>query len=112
MKKFLKVDLRIARRASGLHGTDLAQLLGCSKDRVSRLENGKARLCVKEILTLSMLYDKPFSSIFPLTSTHLVDRLRERLSEIEFNSGDQKRLEFLNDLTDRVRSLSQRNHEA
>ena len=106
MKEIIKVDLRIARQQSGLKGQDVALLLGSSKSRLSKLENGYARPRVREIISLSLIYGKPLDSLFQLSSSALTEKLRERLSNLDFTGIDNRqRLDSLNALASRLQAL-------
>jgi len=110
MKEIVKVDLRIARQHSGLTSQDVATILGCPRTRLSKLENGLARPCVREIISLSIIYGRPLDSLFQLTSSRLTDKLRQNLAEMDFSlkdasSSSKVRLDTLNQLSDRLRLI-------
>lgn len=110
MKEFLKVDLRIARQHSGLKGADVATLLGTSRARLSKLENGFARPRVKELIGLALIYGKPFGELFQLSASRLTEKLRERLEQVEPSAADtpqgKARMSTLTDLADRLQALN------
>ncbi|WP_298362539.1 helix-turn-helix transcriptional regulator [uncultured Litoreibacter sp.] len=111
MKDLLKVDLRIARKRSGLSGQDVAHLLGTSTARLSKLENGYARPRVRELICMSLIYGKTLDELFQLTSSRLTDRLKTCLSELDFTQAargqdQQARIATLNTLTDTLRRLN------
>ena len=58
------LDLRAARRNSGLRQVDCAHLLGAHKSKISALEMGRQRPSVRDICTLSMIYGRSFESLF------------------------------------------------
>ena len=58
------LDLRAARRNSGLRQIDCAHLMGVHKTKISNLENGRQRPSVRDICTLSMIYGRSFESLF------------------------------------------------
>jgi transcriptional regulator with XRE-family HTH domain len=58
------LDLRAARRNSGLRQVDCAHLMGVNKTKISNLENGRQRPSVRDICTLSMIYGRSFESLF------------------------------------------------
>lgn len=105
MKDLLKVDLRIARRRSGLSGQDVAYLLDTTTARLSKLENGHARPKVRELICLSLIYGKTLDELFQLSSSRLTQRLRLRLSELDFTDTSrghdpQVRISTLNTLAE------------
>ena len=58
------LDLRAARRNSGLRQVDCAHLMGVHKTKISNLENGRQRPSVRDICSLSMIYGRSFESLF------------------------------------------------
>ena len=58
------LDLRAARRNSGLRQVDCAHLMGAHKSKISNLETGRQRPTVRDICTLSMIYGRSFESLF------------------------------------------------
>ena len=58
------MDLRGARRKSGLTQEDCGHLLGGSVTLVKQLEDGKRLPSIKEICTLSLIFGKSFESLF------------------------------------------------
>lgn len=58
------LDLRLARRKSGLTQRDAATLLALDPGTVSALEYGKRLPTLTEIVTLSVLYGRSFESLF------------------------------------------------
>jgi transcriptional regulator with XRE-family HTH domain len=117
MKELLKVDLRIARRRSGLTGQDVSHLLGTSTARLSKLENGYARPKVRELICLSLIYGKTLDELFQLTSSRLTVRLRTRLSELDFTDAPRGkdrecRMTTLNTLAEVLRQLNDESHGA
>jgi transcriptional regulator with XRE-family HTH domain len=58
------LDLRAARRNSGLRQIDCAHLMGTNKTKISNLETGRQRPSVRDICMLSMIYGRSFESLF------------------------------------------------
>uniref|UniRef100_UPI0035323876 helix-turn-helix transcriptional regulator n=1 Tax=Pararhizobium sp. IMCC3301 TaxID=3067904 RepID=UPI0035323876 len=58
------LDLKVARRKSGLTQQDCAHLLDVNPSRISRLESGRSTPSVQEICTLSLIYGRSFESLF------------------------------------------------
>jgi len=82
MEQEIRADLRIARTRSGLSNKDVAHLLGCTKDRVSRLENGMARLKLGEVAGLYLIYGLPFEETFKLMSGDIANKINDRLCTV------------------------------
>ena len=70
------LDLRAARRNSGLRQADCAHLMGAHKSKISNLETGRQRPTVRDICTLSMIYGRSFESLF----SGIFDEVRADLS--------------------------------
>ena len=88
MKEIVKVDLKIARQQSGLRSEDVAALLGVSRARISKLENGIARPQVRELISLAVIYGKSLDDLFQLTASRLTEKIAERLGHLEaINDG-------------------------
>ena len=64
MTQEFSLDLRAARRNSGLRQVDCAHLMGVHESRISQFETGRARPSVKEICQLSMIFGRSFESLF------------------------------------------------
>ena len=45
----LGMELRVLREASGLNSQQAAEELGCSQSKISRLENGKSPVSVRDV---------------------------------------------------------------
>ena len=58
------LDLREARRKSGLTQSECAQLAGISGSILSKIENGTRMPSLVEICALSIIYGKSFESLF------------------------------------------------
>ena len=70
------LDLRAARRNSGLRQVDCAHLMGVHKTKISNFENGRQRPTIKDICMLSMIYGRSFESLF----AGIFDEVRSELS--------------------------------
>lgn len=82
MVKDIRVDLRIARSKSGLSGKDMAHLMGCGKDRISKLENGAARLTAEEMVRVQLIFGSRFEETFGLLSQCEAQTLFQRIDSI------------------------------
>ncbi|MEM7172290.1 MAG: helix-turn-helix transcriptional regulator [Pseudomonadota bacterium] len=76
----LALDLRTARRKSGLSQEDCAHLLGVHPSRISLLENGKAMPSVSQICRLSLIYGRSFESLFAGILEEAREGLREQIT--------------------------------
>lgn len=76
------LDLKVARRRSGLTQIDCAHLLNIHPSLVSQIENGKRMPTIREICTLSLVYRRSFESLFAGIFADARDDLRERLTTI------------------------------
>ncbi len=81
------LDLKVARRKSGLTQQDCAHLLDVHKAKISLLEQGKTLPSVLDICTLSLLYGKSFESLFGsvLEDAHRI--LKDRLATLPMASN-------------------------
>lgn len=115
MNNDLALDLRLSRTHAGLSGKDLAHLLGCTPERVSRLENNKARISAEEIVALSLIYGQAPSDWLSHLTQCIAGELKERLSNMVEESANwsqwhDARLDTLNGLAHRLRSLNNTEH--
>ncbi|MEO1700615.1 MAG: helix-turn-helix transcriptional regulator [Pseudomonadota bacterium] len=76
------VDLQTARKKSGLTQDDLAHLLGTSENRVSKLEHGRRPLSVSDIASLTLIYGKPFESLFAAVLEDVARTLPDRIASL------------------------------
>ncbi len=107
MKKELSVDLSISRKDSGLSQQDAAHLLGVSKTRISRLQNGKAKLSAAELTALCLIYGRSAEQLLRLTTRTIRQQLHKRLSNMpsepaKWERLHTKRLDTLNSLYHRL----------
>ena len=76
------LDLKVARKRSGLTQIDCAHLLNIHPSLVSQTENGKRLPTVREICTLSLIYGRSFESLFAGIFADARDDIQERLASI------------------------------
>lgn len=76
------LDLKVARKKSGLTQQDCAHLLGVHKSKISLFEQGKALPSVTEICALSILYGRSFESLFGAVMEEAQSSLKDRLSTL------------------------------
>lgn len=117
MKEDLSLDLKLSRARSGLSGYDLAHLLGCNSERISRLEHGKARIKADEIASLSLIYGLDTSRwLYHLTSC-AAKKLKNRMVNMpkepsNWSQHQDNRLDTLNNLSHRIGILNKGDYEA
>lgn len=109
------LDLKVARRKSGLTQEDCAHLLDVNKTLISRIENGKRIPTVREICTLSLIYGKSFESLFSGIIADAQESLRERVITIPDAPyswiGSLNRKRTLDSLARRLREAERLEHE-
>lgn len=114
MDQDISLDLRLARRQSGLTQADCAHLLGVDRSIIAKLESGKVMPSVIELAALCLIFDRPpdaFGEKLQIALLHtLVGRLaslpngpkhwRNRKRRVQTLAGLAQRLEILNDHDD------------
>jgi transcriptional regulator with XRE-family HTH domain len=73
------LDLRLARRKSGLTQRDIAHLLGAHQTLISELEHGRQLPTLAQIVTLSLVYGRSFESLFAELLKSAREQLRQRI---------------------------------
>ena len=74
------LELKVARRRSGLSQKDIAHLLGISRVRVSKLECNLAVPTPDELTTFGLIYSRDFLTLGGPVLPVLCRTLRERLN--------------------------------
>lgn len=114
--KEIAADLRVGRRESGLSNQDLAHLLAVDTARISRLENGKTELTLKEVCSLSLIYGKPVDGLLQIclssVSVAIKDRLVDMPDEPEYWKAYEQRRNTLNTLAQTLETLTLPVYEA
>lgn len=109
------LDLKVARRKSGLSQKDCAHLLDCGASKISLIEAGKQFPSVKDICTLSLVYGRSFESLFSGIFKEAREDLRELLTTIpedpNSNLENFNRHNTLNALSLRLDALTELDHE-
>jgi len=82
MKEKIPLDLRVTRIRSGLSNRDLSHLLDCNKERVSKLEHGKARITAAELIALGVIYGQTAEVMFRETIQSIMTGLKEQLASM------------------------------
>ena len=76
------LDLKVARRQSGLRQRDCAHLLGISQSMLSDMELGRTAPSVRDICTLSIVYGRSFDSLFEAVLRDARETLPDRLASL------------------------------
>lgn len=76
------MDLRLARRNSGLSQEAVAELLGVRQSTISQLEQGKFRPSLKQVVDLSIVYDRSFECHFRLLTRERQSIIWHRLKQL------------------------------
>ena len=58
------LDLKVARKKSGLTQGDCGHLIGGSNHKISQLERGERPPSIREICALSLIYGRTFESLW------------------------------------------------
>lgn len=82
MTELAALDLRTARRNSGLTQNDIAHLLQCSEATIAKLESGRRPPNIGELCALALIYGRSFESLFADVMTGVQEELRSRLRTI------------------------------
>ncbi|MFY0610696.1 MAG: helix-turn-helix transcriptional regulator [Hyphomicrobiaceae bacterium] len=100
------LELKVARRLSGLSQYEIAHLLGVSRSRVSKLECGIARPTPDELTTLSLIYSTSFltmrGAVMPTIHANLEERLHSLPNKDSYTQGTSPKADTLNTLTERL----------
>ncbi len=110
MDQDISLDLRIARRQSGLTQADCAHLLGVDRSLVAKLESGKVMPSVIELAALCLIFDRPPDAFgeklqVALLNT-LIDRLRSLPKGPKHWRNRKRRVQSLAGLAERLEILS------
>ena len=87
MTKEFALDLKVARKNSGLTQEDCAHLLGVCDATLAKMEGGTRTPSVREICTLSLIYGRSFESLFSGIFTKVREDLFQRLMKMPVASG-------------------------
>lgn len=76
------LDLRHARRKSGLSQAEIAFLVDVNQATYSRFENGTLKPSVEQLCALALIYGRSFSSYFETISHAQKPGLKNRLDKL------------------------------
>jgi len=85
------IDLKCARRNSGLTQDDCGHLLGGDRSRIKQLETGARLPTLSEICTLSLIFGRSFESLFTELFIEIRNNLSERLGALPSAKGKSAR---------------------
>ncbi|MEO7221676.1 MAG: helix-turn-helix transcriptional regulator [Devosia sp.] len=115
MHEQFPVDLKVARRKSGLSQADCAHLLGVDPSVMSKLEAGKAVPSVTQLTILHLVFGDGARSLWSGLVVSLQDDLAQRLASMPkcpTNWPDQfNRQQTLDALAERLDSAQTRDHD-
>lgn len=106
------LDLKVARRKSGLSQADCAHLLDVAPSRISKLESGKSIPNVVELCMLYLVLDKSVVEMCHDISTSTGRRLQKQLSSMpncpKNWRGKYSRQDTLNALSNKLQALAEK----
>lgn len=82
MRNDFALDLKSARKKSGLTQEDCAYLMDCHPTKLTRLENGKSLPELKDICMLSLIFGRTFESLFAYVLQTCRGELSSRLERL------------------------------
>ena len=85
MSTQFSLDLRVARRKAGFTQRDVAHLLAVSTAHVCRLEQGSVQPTLQQTITLSLIFDRSFESLFSEMMQTARDHLCKRILHMPDN---------------------------
>ena len=104
------LDIKVARRRSGLSQADVAHLLSIHRTRVSKLERGRYTPHAQELATLSLIYGRRFPDLGNRAMPEICRALSERLATLpnrsDYASGQTNKAQTLNALAERLEASS------
>lgn len=102
LKKFIGKRIKEFRNKRGMTQDELADLLGTTKQTVSRYENGERQANQDILFELSNIFNVSIDEFFP-KKEHITDEFERALKMTE--GLDVKDMEFLNKLIEKTLSL-------
>lgn len=82
------MDLKVARRKSGLTQADCAHLLGVHRSKISHLERGEIEPSLREVCALAFIYGRSVEDLFGCVFHDLHGDLEERLAAMPTARGN------------------------
>lgn len=106
------MDLRLARKRSGLSQRDVSRLVAIDQSTYSSFERGLTAPNLEQICMLSLIFDRSFLSLFELMIEEVSPRLIERISSLPRPRPKGPRLEVRDRHLTRLRRLLSDNLQA
>ena len=106
MEYSIAVDLKVARRRSGLSQADVAHLLAVDRSRVSKLEHGHYQPAAHELVGICLIYGKDLSRLCPSVIGEACKALNSQLATLpnqaDKTNGLDNRSQALSNLAERL----------
>ncbi len=110
MSNAFALDLKVARRKSGLTQSDCAHLLGSHRSKFSHLELGKQPPTAVDIAMLSLIYGRTYDTLCRAVFEDAARELGERLVTLPMPRrnwlGHFNRANSLDNLSARIQALT------
>lgn len=115
MSKQFALDLKVARRKSGLTQSDCAHLLNAHRTKIGHIERGNFAPSAKDIALFTLIYGKSYDVLCGALYEEVSDQLRDRLFSLPTPKtkwiGRFNRANTINNLDARLSELAKHNHE-
>ncbi|MEL6503582.1 MAG: helix-turn-helix domain-containing protein [Pseudomonadota bacterium] len=82
MSKHFALDLKVARRKSGLTQSDCAHLLNAHRTKIGHIERGRFDPSAKDIAYLSLIFGKSYDALCRSIFENAADQLSDRLATL------------------------------
>ena len=109
------LDIKVARRRSGLSQADVGHLLGIHRTRVSKLERGRYTPSANELASLSLIYGRRFPDLGNRAMPEICKALSEQLATLpnrsDYASGLTNKAQTLNALAEKLEASSHAAYE-
>ena len=116
MKTNYALELKVARRRSGLSQQEVAHLLAVSRVRISKLECGIAVPTPDELTIFSLIYSNSFLTLGGAVMPVLIRTLRDRFETLpncnNYSAGTSRKATTLKTLSKRLATPSQSIYES
>lgn len=83
------LDLKVARKKSGLTQGDCGHLISGSNHKISQLERGERPPTIQEICALSLIYGRSFESLWGEIFSEVRENLAANLETLPEPAGQQ-----------------------
>lgn len=100
----LALDLKVARRRSGLTQSDVAHLLNIDRTLISKFERGKRRPSGEQVALMCVIYGLPLPEIYTASVSEIHNLLARRIKTLEMQDGPSSRMDHLLSLRDHLQA--------